>query len=249
MAIDDAWRQIENVRVVGDGVHIHLRCPLAFVSLLRVTLSGWYIESAALGAAPQTLVREIDGTFEIDSLTLEKSNKSHDITDALNFLILCIAYLYKAGSERGALLHGAAFREGGKDVVVFGRKGAGKSSLAFSQAVAGSRVYADDLIYWDMQKNEFVALGLPLRMRRPIPEAFRPYVDSKQFVVGERIVYSRDGVFDVAEVGCRFFPDVIKEFDEHRELRPIPLFKVLDRIRRYSIDARFTEVRNKRLDQ
>lgn len=245
MAVDGISGPLENARLIGGDVVINLRCPPAFIKLLKGTLSGWKILSGAPGDRCEIAVRRLGARYEIDSLTIDKPGIAFDLVDALNFVFLAIAYWVKAKSGAVVLLHGAAYRDDQKTLVIFGSKGSGKSSLVFSQALNRRQVMADDLLLWDLKQNHFVALGLPLRMRRPIPESLRVADLSEKLIVGQRIAYSRGEAFDVAAVGYRFFPDAIQEMGSHRKLSTVPLFRVLGRIKKYSISSRFTEERDK----
>lgn len=248
MAVDNLWGVVKNARLIGDDHIIHLRCPGAFLPLLSATLSGWQIVDGSPDDQPEIAVCRDEKRFLIDSITLEKPSIATDVIDALNYIFLAMAYLYKARSGRTVLLHGVAFRSGSEISVVFGRKGAGKSSLVFSKALEGHRVFADDLLIWDIGLNQFKALGLPLRMRRPIPEHLRALDLGQRLIAGARIAYSRQAAFDVVSVGRQFFPDQFSEFNTRGELRAIPLYRLISKIKKYAISARFTEIKGKRVD-
>jgi hypothetical protein len=107
----------------------------------------------------------------------------------------------------------------------------------------GSHIH-DDLLLWDRRKNRFICLGLPLRMRRPLPKLDTDL--GQRFIAGKSIAYSRRDAFDIAPAGFAFFPDEIVELTPTPA--PVPLTQLLARIKAFSISKSLTNFHSETLE-
>ncbi len=234
MAITNRWGDAKTVSLVGDDVAVSLRAPARIVSLVETLLVGWSVIAAQV-VRPDVVVESHGVKFMVDSVAAEPPRRSSDPIDTVNYVFLCLAYVYVGRQRNCDLLHGAAFQQQGKTSLVFGPKKAGKSTLVFDKAREGARILADDMLIWRSRGQYFEALGIPLRMRRPIPASFRGQALANQVIAGRRLAYSAGSEFDVAPMGTRFMPDEILTLDPDGQCRPVPFYRVARVVRQYTI--------------
>ena len=238
------WGTIRTAQLKGGDFCLYLRCPAPFLQLIETCLTGWQIVEATNPPRLDIIVTKSDAVLKISGRTQTIINHSPDPIDALNYLCLDLAYCCAAQSSNAALLHCAAFGTKGATQIAFGKKGVGKSTLSFHHAYRGDRIFADDLLLWDRSKNRFICLGLPLRMRRPLPKLDTD--PGQRFIAGKSIAYSRRDAFDIAPAGFAFFPDEIVELTPTPE--PVPLTQVLARIKAFSISKSLTNFHSETLE-
>jgi hypothetical protein len=232
----------ENARVAHKlgygGFSVIIECPDFLGLLLRETLSGWRNESMPAAATSGDITVDYDGArFFIACPAISFSRDYSDVIDALNTVFLCLAYLGLRHWPDKILLHCAAYRNESTRIA-FGAKKTGKSTLITQAAMRGETVLADDLLFWNQAQNRFEALGLPLRLRRPIDPALVAAGIGEKLFIGRSLAYSKRGAFAIAPAGTTFFPDDILEAKEFGEFKPIPLSDVLASIQKHRIAPR-----------
>lgn len=203
--------------------------------LLSGTLSGWHNKNGLqTDTDPDVSVKYNGKRFYINCSVLDISKDYSDVIDALNTVFLCLAYLCLRYWPRKLLLHCAAYQDQ-KSFIVFGPKKSGKSTLVTSAAMRGDTILADDLLFWDKERNCFETIGLPLRLRRPICKTFIAGGIGEKLIIGRNLAYSKLDAFKVAPAGTSFFPDDVLEAKELGQFLPIPLFKTISIIKKYQI--------------
>lgn len=225
----------------GLGVSITVQAPLFFRDLLEQTLTGWEISIFDTPNRPRIMVLFENGRFTIKTDLIKPVPSRSDLIDTLNEFFLCLAYLSVTKIKGAKLLHCAAFNEDKKNVVVFGKKNAGKSSLVLSKAQAGATILADDLLIWLPKSATVKCVGLPIRMRRPVVGLNKTSSDKPQFIAGKQIAYAQKNVFKIAGAGDAFTPDTICELDE-REMTPVPFRRWPQIIAKHTISNEYTRI-------
>lgn len=225
----------------GLGVSITVQAPLFFHDLLKQTLAGWKIINLNTPNRPMIMVLFEDSRFIIETDLIKPAPARSDLIDTLNEFFLCLAYLSVTKIKGAKLLHCAAFNEDKKNVVVFGKKNAGKSSLVLSKAQAGATILADDLLIWLPKSATVKCVGLPIRMRRPVVGLNKTSSDKPQFIAGKQIAYAQKNVFKIAGAGDAFTPDTICELDE-REMTPVPFRRWPQIIAKHTISDEYTRI-------
>lgn len=225
----------------GLGVSITVQAPLFFRGLLRQTLTGWKISSLDTPNRPMIMVLFENGDFTIKTDLMKPVPSRSDLIDTLNEFFLCLAYLSITKIKGAKLLHCAAFNEDKKNVVVFGKKNAGKSSVVLSKAQAGATILADDLLIWLPKSATLMCVGLPIRMRRPVVGLNQTSSDKPQFIAGKQIAYAQKDVFKIAGAGDAFTPDKICKLAEH-EMSPVPFRQWPQIIAKHTVSDDYTRV-------
>ena len=225
----------------GLGVSITVQSPLFFRDLLEQTLTGWEISILDTPNRPRIMVLFENGRFNIKTDLIKPVPSRSDLIDTLNEFFLCLAYLSVTRIKGAKLLHCAAFNEDKKNVVVFGKKNAGKSSLVLSKAQAGATILADDLLIWLPKSATVMCVGLPIRMRRPVVGLNKTSSDKPQFIAGKQIAYAQKDVFEIAGAGDAFTPDTICELADH-EMTPVPFRQWPQIIAKHTISDDYTRV-------
>ena len=225
----------------GLGVSITAQAPFFFRGLLGQTLTGWKITSLDTPNRPSMMVLFENGRFAIKADLTRPVPSRIDLIDTLNEFFLCLAYLSVTKIKGAKLLHCAAFNEDKKNVVVFGKKNAGKSSVVLSKAQAGATILADDLLIWLPKSAKLMCVGLPIRMRRPVVGLNQTSSDKPQFIAGKQIAYAQKDVFKIAGAGDAFTPDTICELAEH-EMTPVPFRQWPQIIAKHTISDDYTRI-------
>ena len=222
---------------------ILISCPQFFVNLMAQTLVGWSVAPAQPGSGYDITLSYDGALYTIDSIILDAPRSYGDMIDALNEVFLCLSYLVAANTPDAVLIHCAAFEQDRTCSLIIGRKGAGKSSLMFEKAAAGARIFADDLLLYFPTKARFMALGLPLRLRRPVPAPLRDILNVDGFLAGARLAYSKRDTYTVAPMGDTFFPDQIVALHGVNNQRVVSLRQSAAALAEYRIGAHYVTVK------
>lgn len=229
--------------VQGAGYSLRLHCPQFFANLMAQTLVGWSIAPAQPGDGYDITLSYYGARYTIDSIMLDAPRDYGDMIDALNEVFLCLSYHVAANTPDAVLIHCAAFEQNRTSSLIIGRKGAGKSSLMFEKAAAGARIFADDLLLYFPTQARCMALGLPLRLRRPVPAPLRDILNVDGFFAGARLAYSKQGTYDVAPMGDTFFLDQIVALHGVGDQRVVPLRQSAAALAEYRIGAHYATVK------
>jgi len=171
----DAPNLLSKMRAHFDG----LAGPIDFIGAeavlesLSSLLRGWHhrIESSAKPSVPPMLSVVLCGSeYQISASWREEAFGEATVVGALCTLIVDLVEAYVHSSAGRMCLHCAAAEIEGSLVVFPAASRAGKSTLAAALAAAGQRVFTDDLLVLDAAAGEGMALGVPPRLRLPLPE-------------------------------------------------------------------------------
>lgn len=228
--------------VKEEGLNITVSAPLFFFQLLQQTLNGWEGVSVLFCEEPDIDVQTKGDQFILKTVLERSVPARKDIIDILNEFFLCLAYLMTAKIEVAKLVHCAAFSQDEKKIVIFGNKKAGKSSKVFEHAEAGAEILADDLLVWLPKRAEFMCIGLPLRMRRPVLGLDQIGSEKKRFIAGRQTAYAHKDAFFVRPAGWSFVPDKIYRL-ENRRMVSIPFLKWPKIIENHLISSEYTKLK------
>lgn len=234
----------------GGGSNFKLLCPKYIAAMLSQTLMGWQItkiENAQAASPIISVLKGEDGYF-VDALVIERPSLCIDLIDVLNEVFVCLAYLYHHQRAQGDLIHCAAYIEGGENHIVVGPKNSGKSTLAHDKAKDGLHIFADDLLFWDPITGQFITLGLPLRLRRPVVMRDGQPADPSHFFAGRSIAYSKQGVFDIAPMGYAFCVDRLWYMQPDHQVKAISLIKTASTLREFRIPKYFSSLKKQTLE-
>lgn len=164
-------------------------------------------------------------TFVIESIIDNKPKIRFDIIDALNEFFLYFSYRIVSKTKfKYRLIHCSAFQENNKNTIIIGEKRAGKSQLVLNKAQSDTLILADDLILWNTEKSNFVALGLPIRLRKT-PHNLRQIEKLKSsFLIGKYIMYSHNSLFNIAQLGEAFLLDKVSRLNTDHKLKKVSIF-------------------------
>ena len=190
----------------------------------------------------------LDGTYRIDSIVLHEPEMHADIMNALNEFLANLAYI-ASGTTHGALLvHCAGFYEHEKMNIVVGAKNQGKSALMYKKAREGAEIIADDLMIWAPKVGKFFALGLPLRLRRPVLTVDGVPANPDNFFAGSGIAYSKNHAYKIAQVGKPFLLDQLWKLNDQFMLNPVSLLQTSGTLKKFVIGAEYTTIRKEKLE-
>ena len=219
---------------------ICITAPSFFIDLVEATLNGWgFAEKKSNLIKSDIVVLYQNDLFHIDSIVLDEPKVVDDFLDALNEFFLCLSYLVVNKTKDFKLLHCASYAEEDKNIITVGPKNSGKSELILSKAIAGKRIYSDDLLLWSIREGVFISLGLPLRLRKTAVSLIKDKSIKEKFLIGKNILYSHRNFFDNAKLGTSFSLDELKIMDKNFKEKDVPIYKLLTCIEPYLISDRF----------
>lgn len=230
-------------RLIGAGCSVGIACPGFFRSLLEHTLNGWVYEACADMEAVDIHVAWDGEGYDIDSVVLVERQRYTDMIAALNEVFLSLSYILTARTPEAVLLHCAAFDDRGRHHLIVGEKGAGKSTLVTGQAVSGARIYADDMVVYFPKTASCMAIGLPMRLRRPVQSPLKEQITPEDFFAGQTLAYSKAGAFDIAPAGQRFELDRILVLEAGGKKRSVSLFRSAKTLQSYKIGSLYTTLK------
>lgn len=233
----------QNWTLSGAGFTINIACPKYFAALLAETLNGWLIKVSTNPSKPEIIVaRQNDGYF-VDALVLTNPEHHSSIVGTLNEFYVNLAYLISSYTPEAVLLHCAAYQENNRNIILIGEKNSGKSSAVFQNALNGKVILADDLLLWRPDTAEFMTLGLPIRLRRPIVNPTNFEVSGKSFFASNGLAYSRVGTFKVAPVGVHFLLDELRRLSTNYKTEPVNLLRITKTLKSHLIGPDFVTIK------
>lgn len=193
----------------------------SLIRCLSDVLHGWPLELAERTNRPPfaTIERRRRG-FRLTSRWLDGPSTADTPVGILTSLIVDLGYAFAAASPGRLCLHAGAVELGGRLVVFPSASKAGKSTLITALAMAGLRIFADDLLPIEGQPVRGVALGTRPRLRLPLARAA-----GAEF---RRFVHAHAGPTDDENQFLRLPPEL---HARHGETAPIGAFVLLDRRR------------------
>jgi hypothetical protein len=235
-------------RLQGGGCKFDILCPKYFAGMLKQSLTGWQIEPVEGTVEICISLHKQNDDYVVDARISEKVCRCDCLINALNEFLVFLAYSFQNQTDSGDLIHCAGFCEDQLNHIVVGPKNSGKSTLAHDKAMAGLSVYADDLLFWNTKAGEFVALGLPLRLRRPVVLSSGENADPSNFFAGSVLAYSKVGVFDIAPIGSAFSLDRLWEMTLNHQLKPVSLLATPKALQVFRIPKDFSTVKKQKLE-
>ena len=237
-ATEQYLQKIFTTQVLGS--HFCIKSPVFFMDLAEATLSGWCFSQQTARSSPADIsIAYQDESFYVDASILEAPKVVDDLLDALNEFFLCLSYLTAGKNNTLKLLHCASYVQDRQNIILLGEKNSGKSQQVFTKAMAGYKIYADDLLLWHPKKSEFIALGLPLRLRRSAISLTQDDSIKDRFLIGKHVLYSHKKFFNQALLGERFSIDKIKVMNQSFEPIDIPIHQFLSRLEQSLISDNF----------
>lgn len=157
------------------------RCPElaeAFAAILR----GWNLTAAESGDEPIGTVRRTPrgyGWASADTPAPERwrRNPPETVVEALCDLHFELIEWFLKAHPAHLCMHCAAVRIGSGLAVFPSPTKAGKSTLTLQLAAAGHRIFGDDVLPLEPERNDGFALGIVPRVRLPLPSGVRAGLD------------------------------------------------------------------------
>lgn len=233
---------LESWTIIGGGHAIHVLCPRYFVAILKQILNGWTIQPSDQTCVHEISVRFDNENYTVDSIVLTTPVRHTDIMNAVNEVLINFAYVITALNQNTLLLHCAGYCEGCLLNVVIGQKNRGKSSLMYQKALGGQTIVADDLLLWHPKVGRFTALGLPLRLRRPVLDFNGTTANPAHFFAGNNIAYSKVNAFKMAKIGETFLLDTLWELDDDYSPKKVSILRAPSALKRFVIGDDFTTI-------
>lgn len=224
--------------MTGAGVTLRVACPRFFLLLLKGTLTGWLFDITRLSDFDLRISYDASG-YTVKSIVLDSVKRHEDMIDALNEAFLNLSYItaLKLGDWR--LIHSASYCQNNKNHLIVGLKNSGKSTDVAIKATEKHKVFSDDLTLYNPITAEFVALGLPLRVRRPLSSVLKEVINPSDFVAGKGLAYSKSGRFDIAPAGETFLIDDLLFKSAHNRIDQMPLLSTVKTLQRFIISEEF----------
>lgn len=233
--------------ISGAEFSINIACPRYFAALLSETLTGWSIKLSSHSLKPELIIARQDDGYVVDALVLSNPERHASVVGTLNEFYVNFAYLLAARTPKAVLLHCAAYQENMRNIILVGEKNSGKSSTVFQHAINGKCILADDLLLWRTDTAEFITLGLPIRLRRPIVNPTNFDVSGKAFFANNGLAYSRVGTFNVAPVGVRFLLDELRHLSANYTSEVVNLRSIINTLRSHLIGQDFATIKKEEI--
>ena len=224
----------------GQNCNVLIKAPDIFHKLLSLTLSGWTYKQPIVDDYFELGVSLQNGKYHITSNLAYAPTPRSDLIDTLNEILLCLCYLLTAKNPDGLLIHCAAFCEKDRNNVILASKKSGKSSLVLDKSQQGVSILADDLAIWFPMQGRLMCLGLPIRMRRPIPAEF--HLKRQDFIAGKNIAYSKSTSVNCFQVGHLFVPDKLMTLN-NRVTKSISFWRWPSMLNAFAIDDTYSQLK------
>lgn len=149
-------------------------CAEHVAGMLASVLIGWPMETAGTTSAPLLTVSMSGGEVFIERHGDGALFREPSPVSAVCTLIVEIVDGLAAVTPGLACLHAAAAEFSGRLVLFPATHRAGKSTLMARLSAGGRRVFADDILPFDLATGEAVATGCLPRLRLPLPHGAAP---------------------------------------------------------------------------
>jgi hypothetical protein len=236
--------------IEGCGHRFKMRCPRYIAGILSQILTGWAVtRSEQILTQYQISVAFSDDCYFVDSIVLNQAETHTDLINAINELIVNLAYLVSNGEKNFRLVHCAAFVEDKMMNVIVGKKNRGKSSLVYRKALKGAEIIADDLLIWQPKLGKFYSLGFPIRLRRPVLTLDGEQANPDSFFAGNGIAYSKKNAFHIAPAGKEFLLDRLQELDQNFKPCAVSILKTSAKLEEFIIGPEYTSQKKEFLEK
>ncbi|MGD9332751.1 MAG: hypothetical protein PVJ53_15670, partial [Desulfobacterales bacterium] len=175
--------------------------------IFKSVLRDWPMVPISMRPSPEpviTLEKHQHG-YERRSHWLSKPSVFADPVDTVCDFIVDLIHAYVAEHQRDLCLHGAAVELDSGLMVFPNTYRAGKSILSIKLVSLGARLFSDDVLPINRQRNAGTALGILPRLRLPLPDTAGPsltaYVEKKIGPQNTRYRYIRLDEDELAPLG------------------------------------------------
>jgi len=230
----DKTNTVHKFVLTGYNCSVIISAPYYFFKLISLMLFGWKLSYIEQKGMFELNISKKNNLYVINSSLQYIPKPRSDIIDTLNEIFLCLSYLLAAKNHNARLLHCASFLENNSYKIVVASKKSGKSSLLFNKSQTGICVAGDDLILWFPKEGNFMCIGLPVRMRRPVIYK----IDNNKMIAGKNIAYSLPNHIKCLDVGHFFEIDKVFTLVDYRLIN-VPLIFWTSTLSRYLIDKSF----------
>lgn len=165
--------------IVFEGMAAPLRLEGAAPvhALLPKVMAGWRFHERAADSAVQPFFSihdtEDEARFRCEWHVEERPVQHYDPVNAICDAVSAMSFALPAEDPRLICLHAAAVEMAGRLVVFPNIRRAGKSTLSAALAMAGHRVFSDDVLPLLFTENSHavgLAMGIAPRLRLPLPD-------------------------------------------------------------------------------
>ncbi len=175
--------------------------------IIAMLLRGWDISpyEGPHDAEPVIRIEKTGGKFIRHSRWLDQPVGFDDPVDAVCDFLVDLTKAYLDTATGMMCLHGAAARFNDGLVIFPSTYGSGKSTLSVELARRGIRIFSDDVLPIENNRNFGVAPGILPRLRRPLPDdagiGFREYIKSRAGIASRRFQYVGLHAHEMAPLG------------------------------------------------
>lgn len=216
------------------AVSLPCTLPPELTQLLGRTLAGWEVVPRGEAAPSEITVTWSGAGYRIDAAAYPSDKGYSDLVDCLNEVLIALAFAVTRADPARQLIHCAGFVREGHGHAILGTRKAGKSLLVAREAACGAQVFADDLMLWS-ERGTFTALGLPVRLRRPVPEDILAALGHHAMIPGARTCYLSPAATALAPAGTALPLDRVETLGPDRRLRKVRFYKVQSKIQSHRV--------------
>jgi hypothetical protein len=203
----DAMPGTGRLRLAGISRPVALIDSAEVEHCLARILRNWPPAAEDGGGSPVLTVRRDARHYRLESPWLPTPAEQRHPVDLSCALIAELVQAFITDNPQTLCLHGAAVAFGAGLVVFPNQYRAGKSLLTACLAASGLQVFGDDVLPIAWPNDQGVALGIPPRLRLPLPEelgaAARRFVDDRRGAASERYLYLDLSPRELAPHGTR----------------------------------------------
>ena len=165
------WVQFEDITTP-----LELRSGPELLAVLADVLPSWRfaeVACAPAGSKAPIVIEQVGPDFILSSRWLATPERRDDPVNIACALVIELVWAYLEDHPDKLCLHGAAAEFAGRLVIFPNRYRAGKSLLSGCLAMAGKRIFTDDILPVDVADGGLisgVATGVAPRLRLPLPD-------------------------------------------------------------------------------
>ena len=215
-------------------VSITVQAPGHLCRLLEISLIGWSYDIIPFSEKSDIIVTQ-SKRYCIESHTTHDLKSYSDLISTINLIINEISYIVSSKIAGSTLIHCAAVKNSLGSILIFGDHKSGKSIYCAERSLDTDQCMADDLLIMLPDTNQFLTLGFPIRLRRPVPEKIISKVCGKHVLTGTSLCYLTSKTSNIASGGQTFSPVKAYWIDKNRELLEIKKENIVNYTTRFSV--------------
>ena len=158
-----------------------------------------------------------------------------DSISTINLILNEISFIVSSEIAGSTLIHCAAVKSSSGAILIFGDHKSGKSIYCAERSLDADQCLADDLLIMIEDPDQFLTLGFPIRIRRPVPEKILLKANSRHILTGASLCYLTSKNSNIASGGQTFSPAKAYWLNENRELMEIKKENIVNYITRFSV--------------